>query len=521
MILHGLENPNFERADTLSKSFKAKDAYNIILANPPFTGNVDTGDLNETRPWRSGKKVLSNKSELLFVWLILDLLEVGGRAAIIVPEGVLFGSTNAHKELRRQLILDHRLQGIISLPAGVFQPYTGVKTSIIVFEKVGRAKGEPIKTEKVWFYEVRADGFSLDAKRNPTPEQNDLWDALEKWQTKPDTSLEYYQPEVWTERWRMIDEKARRAFTDALSMYNDQDTYPVHDLFPELRPETGKPEPKSYTDKVRAKLQEAVHALYQNYLTGALPAASQKASDKTTDRQKLKAAEDVLKQQLNKLKGFFRETATLYLEQEQKHEPYANDMLRDVQKIVEEGIGAEIQTLAEQAVSQANLFSDGDNASETLDDDQAKKAVQEAVRIAAQIDGYNLQLRSLDVTQREEPLEESKCWTAAVRTFVDTPDWKNKEGEVVGSHDENGELRPAFLSDPDIYDRNGSVKEEYLDIDCIEANDYNLSAGRYKPFTLKTQEYDPPAQIIRELQVMEKELLGDLDELLKLVGTPS
>jgi type I restriction enzyme M protein len=141
---------------------------------------------------------------LLFVWLILDLLKPGGRAAVIVPEGVLFGSTGAHRELRRQLLFEHKLEAVISLPAGVFQPYTGVKTSILIFKKLGGKlkRGKAPRTESVWFYEVAADGYTLDAKRNDKPEPNDLWDALRKWKSK-EVDNAYYQPRIYDSRWRV------------------------------------------------------------------------------------------------------------------------------------------------------------------------------------------------------------------------------------------------------------------------------------------------------------------------------
>jgi len=147
LILHGIENPKIERRDALSKSLpdNESNSYRYILANPPYSGNIDKGDIHKTRFPKNPKKKkikgtdeiepISDKTELLFIWLILDLLEVGGKAAVIVPEGLLFGSSIAHKELRKELLLEHKLHAVISLPGGVFEPYSGVKTSIIYFEK--------------------------------------------------------------------------------------------------------------------------------------------------------------------------------------------------------------------------------------------------------------------------------------------------------------------------------------------------------------------------------------------------
>lgn len=183
MIQHGLTDPHIEYADALSKKSDAvlpKEAYDIVLTNPPFTGNIEQSDKSDR--FRSK----TNKTELLFLELVLDLLVVGGRGGIIVPEGVLFGSTNAHREIRKRLITENQLEAVVSLPAGVFQPYTGVKTSVLIFTKGGH-------TDSIWFYEVRADGYTLDARRQDRPEENDLWDLLKKYPTR-DTSLDYDKP---------------------------------------------------------------------------------------------------------------------------------------------------------------------------------------------------------------------------------------------------------------------------------------------------------------------------------------
>lgn len=181
MIQHGLENPNIHYADTLGSRFNARldpavgdlyQKFDVVLANPPFTGSIDKSDIGE-----SLRDLNTTKTELLFLELILQLLKPGGRAAVIVPEGVLFGSTRAHKTIRQKLLQETELQAVISLPGGVFQPYTGVKTSILVFTKGG-------VTETVWFYEVAADGESLNAKRTPEPKNNDLWDMRLKFKLR-------------------------------------------------------------------------------------------------------------------------------------------------------------------------------------------------------------------------------------------------------------------------------------------------------------------------------------------------
>ena len=143
----------------------------LILANPPFAGTLDYESTSKDLQ----RVVKTKKTELLFLALFLKLLKPGGRAAVIVPDGVLFGSTTAHKEIRRILVEDQKLDGIVKLPSGVFRPYAGVSTAVLLFTKTNSGG-----TEDVWFYDVKADGFSLDDKRNPI-QANDLPDALERW----------------------------------------------------------------------------------------------------------------------------------------------------------------------------------------------------------------------------------------------------------------------------------------------------------------------------------------------------
>ncbi|MDQ1249083.1 MAG: type restriction enzyme protein [Actinomycetota bacterium] len=172
MLLHGIEAPDIRYRDSLSEG-ASDDAekYTLILANPPFAGSLDYESTSKDLQ----RVVKTKKTELLFLALFLKLLKPGGRAAVIVPDGVLFGSSRAHKELRRVLVEDQRLDAVVKLPSGVFRPYAGVSTAILFFTKTNSGG-----TEKVWFYDVQADGFSLDDKRNPV-EANDLPDALARW----------------------------------------------------------------------------------------------------------------------------------------------------------------------------------------------------------------------------------------------------------------------------------------------------------------------------------------------------
>ena len=170
LLLHGIENPNFRQVDTLSKRYDEADRYDVALANPPFKGSINKGNINEDL------ELSTTKTELLFVNRILNLLRIGGRAAVIVPDGVVFGSSKAHKQLREMLIDTCELQAVVSLPSGVFKPYAGVSTSILFFVKGG-------KTEQVWFYDMQADGYSLDDKREKI-EANDIPDVLARWKAR-------------------------------------------------------------------------------------------------------------------------------------------------------------------------------------------------------------------------------------------------------------------------------------------------------------------------------------------------
>jgi type I restriction enzyme M protein len=167
LMLHGIDQPNIDYKDTLSKKFTDEDRFDIILANPPFKGSIDKGDINESL------KINTTKTELLFINRIINLLRLGGKAGVIVPDGVLFGSSNAHKDLRKMLIEKCELQGVVSMPSGIFKPYAGVSTAVLIFVKGG-------ETKNVWFYDMKSDGYTLDDKRSKTTE-NDIPNIIEKW----------------------------------------------------------------------------------------------------------------------------------------------------------------------------------------------------------------------------------------------------------------------------------------------------------------------------------------------------
>lgn len=171
MVLHGIKSAHLELVDTLSNQYEEKEKYTVILANPPFKGSIDKSDINDRLT------LGTTKTELLYVEQMIRLLETGGKCGVIVPDGVLFGSSKAHKELRKMLIDDCQLEGIVSMPSGVFKPYAGVSTAVLRFTKGG-------STERVWFYDMEADGYSLDDKRNPIDMKGDIPDIIERFNNR-------------------------------------------------------------------------------------------------------------------------------------------------------------------------------------------------------------------------------------------------------------------------------------------------------------------------------------------------
>ncbi|MFD2045699.1 N-6 DNA methylase [Ornithinibacillus salinisoli] len=170
MMLHGVDNPNIDYRDSLAEINKDKEQYTLVLANPPFKGSLDYESVSNGLL----KIAMTKKTELLFLSLFIRILKPGGRAAVIVPEGVLFRDQKAYNTIRKEIIENHKLEAIISMPSGVFKPYAGVSTAILIFTKTG-AGG----TDNVWFYDMKAEGFTLDDQRSPI-EQNDIPDIIQK-----------------------------------------------------------------------------------------------------------------------------------------------------------------------------------------------------------------------------------------------------------------------------------------------------------------------------------------------------
>ena len=219
LMLHGIEHPQYFYTDALSKAFTEEKEYDVILMNPPFKGAVDKNDVNPSLPSNT------TRSELLFLHLIMRALDMGGRVGVIVPQGVLFGTTKAHKEARKKLIEENRLDGVVSMPSGVFRPYAGVSTAVLIFTRGAT-------TDHIWYYDMAYDGFSLDDKRLSTPSENDIPDLLECWHNRRNPEfhaerlarLETFKDEVSplkAERLRLLEKTNRLTFENVIAPEDD------------------------------------------------------------------------------------------------------------------------------------------------------------------------------------------------------------------------------------------------------------------------------------------------------------
>lgn len=214
MMTHGIDNPYIEYRDSLSDQNTDREKYSLILANPPFKGSLDADIVSADLL----KMCKTKKTELLFIALFLRMLRVGGRCACIVPDGVLFGSSTAHKAIRKELVEGNRLEAVISMPSGVFKPYAGVSTAVLVFTKTGHGG-----TDKVWFYDMKADGFSLDDKRSAV-EANDIPDIIERFH-----HLEGEQERKKTEQSFFVskEEIAANGYDLSINKYKEVEYVPV------------------------------------------------------------------------------------------------------------------------------------------------------------------------------------------------------------------------------------------------------------------------------------------------------
>lgn len=550
LVLHDIGDPHLVQGDSLSKregklqlkQLLESESYDFVLANPPFTGTVDSGDLEPDsllfpRVGGGGKKKedsITNKSELLFLWLMLDLLRVGGRCAVIVPEGVLFGNTDAHIRLRRELLAEHVVEGVISLPGGVFQPYTGVKTSILVFRKeTRRSEKRPLtgtqalRTEYVWFYEVEEDGYSLDAKRNPLPGQrNDLWDALEKFKVwladGRDSSMRnekvLRQPKFWAERWRqaLLRDSAGKLTPAGEAFASLPDTtmwdgqiWAIHELFPEL-----PADPKVAEGQVRSSVSQMLYDLVVRYFdpstrpiwarwhTTGTPDENMNADHAFADWQKaIRIPQQDFNRAAREVQEFF--------------EPEDGPALQLWKDMVKEALRAGL-SFHETAVRRAPEVKLP--AAEPVTDLPA--ALESIAREIAKLDGFDVTLRSVSVDQTIE-LKAAKHWVVPVRAWARNNEWRSDDGLLVGSHDADGVVRPMYVQAmlaTGLYDEKSELKEGLLDPDCIEARDWNLSSGQYKPFDFtQLKSGKSVAELVGALKAAEQSIIKELDKLLEMV----
>lgn len=548
LVLHDVTDPHLLQGDSLSKrEGKAKlkellepGSYQYVLANPPFTGTVDSGDLEPDsllfpRVGGGGKKKedsITNKSELLFLWLMLDLLDIGGRCAVIIPEGVLFGNTDAHVRLRRELLVEHVVEGVISLPGGVFQPYTGVKTSIVIFRKVTRrdnkqtlpSNAAPI-SEYVWFYEVEEDGYSKDAKRNARPgQQNDLWDALEKfkaWIRDGRVGAQRYektllQPSFHAERWRqaLLRDTADKltpageAFASLpdSSMWDGQ-VWGIHELFPEL-----PSNPKEAEEKIRTV---AANVLTELVIQSLNPAAIKawdgtlmnRLADKITDSELIETWKKVAKPAEAEFKKLAREKEAFFEKEESPALPIWKDLVKTA--LVE--AQADIYVLG---------LLRGNQPPKAMTSHDIEHKLAEVAREVAKLDGFDVTLRSLAIDKTSD-LKAAKHWVVPVRDWARNDEWQSTDGQLIGSHDADGLARSTYVEAMlanGLYDEKGALKDGLLDPDCIEARDWNLSAGQYKPFDFTQLKSDKSvAKLIDTLKATEQDIINGLDKLLAMV----
>jgi len=537
LILHGLENPQIVQGDSLSKREGKKDnaqllaseTYDIVLANPPFTGTVDVSDLEPDsklfpRAATKGKKAseaITNKSELLFVWLMLDLLKVGGRCAVIVPEGVLFGNTEAHVRLRRELLTEHVVEAVISLPIGVFQPYTNVKSSILVFRKETKKEdkgwwkqGERPRTENVWFYDIEADGFSLNANRTrQTDKDNDLWDVLAKLRARDNGEAygvkDYFRPKYWDERWRIANAELQSRYPENPEVQAQQGkTVAIHELFPEL-----PPQPNFAISEVKASVENALRAAAQDALYDsakaalkAIASATKTASRMDIVEQRASLAEKPLRKGRDEFLKICRQQRNCFDKEDSVGWPIFEAAFKDTAEAAVNEYSVELMDTGKIARKAPSKDFDSD------------KGLQAIALECAKLESFEVHLRDLHCRHYVEYLKAAKHWTVSVRDYARDDEWENKEGKLIGSHDSSGNVLPEYVQATPLYNDSGELNEDVIDPDCIEAHEWKLSSGQYKPFDFSQLRSEKSVlELIDEMRRTEKHILGGLDRLQALV----
>ncbi|MCE5280360.1 MAG: class I SAM-dependent DNA methyltransferase [Planctomycetaceae bacterium] len=532
LILHELDFPRIEQRDSLSKRMPddLSDSFDFILANPPFTGSVDEGDLstNRNRVPSSGHKdkPITTKSELLFVWLMLDLLRTGGRCAVVVPDGVLFGSTNAHRELRRQLLFENTLEAVVSLPGGVFLPYAGVKTSILIFQKVSQkaVAGQEPRTREVWFYDVADEAFTLDQKRKERFQgPNDLYDAVAKFRLwhevlqgsdapglrEAAVTTAYHQPQYSLERWRVLDDEFLRIFPEESSQAGH--ALGIHEVFKAL-----PRDPAKATEKVKAEALDLFTKLTRQFVNDAHGiGATEKSTQKKTDRAKEEL--DVrLRKLSNDLNRVNREHGIL----DREFDQFGFTAMRETWE--------EAKANARASLDQRQR--DGGKPKKPSGYDVPDDELQTLLKGFARMDGYDLWLRSVEPERQDkkDDKEQQLAWTTPVRAWAKLDSWgrdpQTGEETAKPTHDAEGNVDPEYLKflteRMNVFSDDGTVKEDFrdrLDPDCIEAADLNLSAGRHKPFVFEAGDHEKPAALVKKLDVVHADIRTKLANLLAMV----
>ncbi|MDD2761717.1 MAG: hypothetical protein PHH11_15675 [Methylomonas sp.] len=422
----------------------------------------------------------------------------------------------------------------------MFQPYTGVKTSILIFRKETRRDDkqnltwQAPRSEHVWFYEIENDGFTLDAKRNARPGQaNDLWDALVKFKTwlnegrAGSESLEktYLQPAFHTERWRQAQLRdsadqltaAGHAFANQTDsgMWDGQ-VWGIHELFPEM-----PTDPKLAESKVISQQKVELHNLIVKRLAQNVGQEyfregnrSKEASDKDWAKA-IKDFEGDFKRVTKDIEKFFEKedspALTLWKELVKSVTVDKNLIL---EALGEYSNGATYSLLPPSPVSPAVT------PKSPLTDSDWRIGLECVAREVAKLDGFDVVLRSLAIDQ-QTTIATAKHWVIPVRQWLTNGDWQSADGKLQGSHDAHGLVRPEYVRtmlDLGLYDDKDNLKDGLLDPDCIEARDWNLSAGQYKPFDFSQLKSDKSVvELIGELRDTEQKIMGGLDKLLAMV----
>ncbi len=497
LILHGIEQPQIKLQDSLSKrrSYEENEEFDYLFANPPFAGKPDKGDLHP-----NFNKKNTDKTELLFIWLALELLKEGGRAAIILPEGVLFGTSSSYVDLKRELLYKNYVEAIISLPQGIFLPYTGIKTSIIVFSKGPKQLQKDIDdksiplTKQVVFYEVRADGYSLDNRRTERRIPNDLPDGLEKISSSIENARNinniqenyYFTPELKLERWRIVDKVVRNAFPHLQNYKNNHYAYRLNEIFPEI-----SLDPREAETFVVQKQQLQFEKLLRAYLLRNVPEVYNKTRQAKKLNLKTKSAENIIKTVLKPLINFISITSNQLWTKNDSSIQKGRNLWKEIQIEVQATVTKE---WVEWILQKDQNHVANEPSGEILAFLKWRNEIALILKEFFKLDGYDIWTRSEEVIPvsnsdaRSIEQDEPHLWSAPVISYL-----KNQDG----------------------------TDTETIDPSCIAGNAFNLSARLYKPL-LSTREAEGNAlDVINRIEELEQKIFQELKTLKELLETRS